>query len=91
MPIKRWNIREPDENIVEILAKKTGLSPVLLRILVSRGYRTQEAVEAFIHERHSLTDPFALTDMEKAVERIRRAMEAGERIAVYGDYDCDGI
>lgn len=91
MPIKRWNIREPDENIVETLAKKTGLSPVLLRILVSRGYRTQEAVEAFIHERHSLTDPFALTDMEKAVERIRRAMDAGERIAVYGDYDCDGI
>lgn len=91
LPIKRWNIREPDEKTVENLARETGLSPVLLRILVSRGHKTKEAVQSFLMERNSLTDPFALTDMEKAVARIHRAMEEGERIAVYGDYDCDGI
>lgn len=91
LPIKRWNIREPDENLVENLVRETGLSPVLLRILVSRGKSTKEAVEAFLRGQGRLTDPYALTDMERAVERIHRALADGERIAVYGDYDCDGI
>lgn len=91
MPMKRWNIRELDEKTIEKLLRETGLSPVLLRVLVSRGYETAEEVHAFLKEESALSDPFALAGMEAAVERIHRALQAGERIAVYGDYDCDGI
>ncbi len=91
LPVKRWNVRKPDEKTVQNLARELGLSQVLLRILVSRGYQEQEAVKALLNEQNQLTDPFRLTDMEKAVERIHKALENGERIVIYGDYDCDGI
>jgi single-stranded-DNA-specific exonuclease len=65
---------------------------VVTKILAARGYTPDEAA-AFLapsYDEH-LHDPFLLTDMEPAVERILEAAEAGERVAVYGDYDIDGI
>lgn len=91
MPIKRWNIREPDESLVASLARQTNLAPVAVRILVSRGYDSPQSALAFVNDRSALADPLSLADMDRAVTRIRRALEEGERIAVYGDYDCDGI
>lgn len=99
MAIKNWTIREPDEGTVLRLKNDTslkfsgneGVSTVMLKILISRGFDTAEKIRAFLTRQETLSDPLALRDMEKAVPRIRRALEDGERIAVYGDYDCDGI
>lgn len=89
--MKDWDIHEPDETLVKQLAQQTGLALLPLRILVSRGYRTKDEIETFLSGGRQLTDPMALRDMDKAVERVRQALGQEERIAVYGDYDCDGI
>ncbi|NQV88185.1 MAG: single-stranded-DNA-specific exonuclease RecJ [Parcubacteria group bacterium] len=75
---------------------KTGLQnyPELLKsLLMARGVDTEEKAEVFLnpdYENH-LHDPFLLKDMEKAVERILRAIDSGEKILIYSDYDADGI
>lgn len=89
MSIKRWIRPEPFE--ADGLAERTGLSPLLCRILAQRGFKTPEQIGELLRPDATLSDPYALADLDKAVERIRRALADGERIAVFGDYDCDGI
>ena len=91
MPIKRWTIRQADDEAARRAAKALGLPPLAVRILAGRGFDTQEAIRRFLTGDCALTDPMALRDMDRAVKRIRRAIAEGEKIAVYGDYDCDGI
>ena len=91
MPIKHWKIKSPEEALVTSLAQQAKLPVVMTRVLTSRGYDTPEKIQAFFSVEEKLSDPFALKDMEKAVQRIVRAVNEGEKIAVYGDYDCDGI
>lgn len=68
------------------------ISPVLHRLLIQRGISSAEEAHAFLNPgAHQLLDPFALSDMDRAVLRIRSAMDAGERICVWGDYDVDGV
>lgn len=69
-----------------------GLSPLLVRALRARGAVTPEQIEKFLHpSAEDFHDPFLLPDMDKAVQRIRTALERGERICIFGDYDVDGI
>ena len=63
----------------------------LCRVLASRGITTSAAAEAFLNCTQPLCDPLALHDMEKAASIVRRAVEDGKKILVFGDYDCDGI
>lgn len=89
---KRWTIDRPDEETVKLLMSALNLPSVHAKILVSRGFKDVETVKSFLHMNNdSLHDPFLLFDMEKSVERIRRAIEANEKITVYGDYDADGV
>ncbi len=69
------------------------LDPVTQQLLFSRGVKTKEAAEKFLNPNYDtdLHDPFLFTDMEKAVERVLRAMKENEHIVIYTDYDCDGI
>jgi len=68
------------------------MSRVLHQLLIQRGISSAEEAEAFLHPcAGQLQDPFLLSDMDLAAERIRRAMDAGERICVWGDYDVDGV
>ena len=61
-------------------------------LLWQRGHRTTEQVRAFLEPRlQSLGDPFSLTDLRRAAERIRQGIAAGERMVIFGDYDVDGI
>ncbi len=90
MPIKRWNRKYPDQALVSQLADELKLPPIAANVLVSRGYDTKEKIQAFLTD-DRLSDPMRLKDMDKAVERIHRAARDGEKVAVYGDYDCDGI
>lgn len=67
--------------------------PLVRALLKERGLNSEEEIENFLHPSYDtgLHDPFLLRDMEKAVERILKAIEREERIAVYSDFDCDGI
>ncbi len=87
----RWTIRDCDFEQVTALARATGLSDIAARVLVRRGLGDPAAAQAFLAAEPPGHDPMLLGDMAVAVERIRRAVAAGERICVHGDYDVDGI
>lgn len=67
------------------------LHPFLVQILYNRGITEPERVSAFLDTDSARVNPFALQGVNDAVTRIRRALRAGERIAVYGDFDADGV
>ena len=74
------------------IANKAGLGPEAARLLFSRGIKDEDSLSRFLAPSlDDLHDPYLLHDMDKAVNRIRRAIEQGEFILVYGDYDADGM
>ena len=74
------------------IAKKAGLGPEAARLLFSRGIKDEDSLTRFLAPSlDDLHDPYLLHDMDKAVNRIRRAIEQGKFILVYGDYDADGM
>lgn len=89
-----WNIRELNRNetvVRDRLARELSISPASASLLVRRGLYTPEAARNFIAPKlTALHNPFLMKDMEPAVERLVYAIEHGERILVYGDYDVDG-
>jgi single-stranded-DNA-specific exonuclease len=73
-------------------AESLGFPDFQARLLYNRGVRTRPQADAFLAADHRLTnDPFLLPDMRQAVDRLRRAVEAGETVAVFGDFDADGL
>lgn len=89
---KKWVIRKSaDESKVRELSSELGIDPVLAELLVQRGVNTFEEARAFFRPSlEKLHDPFLMKDMDKAVERVELALDGGEKILVYGDYDVDG-
>ena len=89
---KIWKLREvADSENVRQLSSELGVDPVLAELLVQRGIRTFEEARSFFRPSlDDLHDPFLMTDMDKAVERVHDAVTGGEKILVYGDYDVDG-
>ncbi len=89
---KKWTLQEtPETDVVRQLASELGVDPVLAELLVQRGVRTfQQARSFFRPSLEDLHDPFLMTDMDKAVERVHQAVVRKEKILVYGDYDVDG-
>lgn len=89
---KEWRLRasaDPD-NVAQLTAE-LGIDPVLSSLLINRGIHTFEEARAFFRPSlDSLHDPFLMKDMDKAVERLDRAISGREKILVYGDYDVDG-
>ena len=94
---KQWNLlfdeHDPEAaSAVAELSSELRITPTTAKLLYLRGYRTVAAAERFFHlEEADPHDPFLLKDIAPAVERIRLAVEGKERIAVYGDYDVDGV
>jgi len=88
----RWTLKpKPDSIPVNALAEKLGIGIPVAKLLVQRGINSfAEAKNFFRPDLKDLHDPFLMKDMEKAVERIERAIENEENIMVYGDYDVDG-
>lgn len=86
----KWRIGKPDAEKVDYFLKKTDLNRLVLEILSARGIDDEDSIVNFFTEQE-LEDPFAIKDMDKAVETIEKAVDAYELICVYGDYDCDGI
>ncbi len=93
MPIdKRWVVKPlGDRELVSNLATKLSISPILASLLVQRGIDSVEKAKNFFNPQLSeLHDPFLMKDMDRAIERIERAVADHEYIMVYGDYDVDG-
>ncbi len=90
----KWIINELNEDqkqSQEKIANELSISPVLAKLLVQRGVTTfDEAKQFFRPSLNALHDPFLMTDMQKAVERLNAAIGKNEKIMVYGDYDVDG-
>ncbi len=88
--MKRWIIRKPNENVSEVIRRETEVSKLCADVLASRGYEsTTDAIDNFFSE--EMFDPFLLIDMKETVDIINAAIDSGEKICIYGDYDCDGI
>lgn len=91
-PKARWKLSEADDQHIDTLTRKLGVSPLLAGLLAARGLTEAEEAERFLNAgMDHLHDPYLLDGMKTAVERIRDILERGEKIRIYGDYDADGI
>ncbi len=88
--MKRWEVREINTDAVEKTLHSTDLSKLTAEVMSARGYNNLEEIKAFFNG-VELSDPYLLPDMDKAVATINEAIENGETICIYGDYDCDGV
>lgn len=88
--MKHWIVCEPERKKTEALARRLGVSGVLAALLVARGYDEESARRFLNPSFEQLHDPSLMLGMQDAVARVLRAIDAGEKILVYGDYDVDG-
>ena len=93
MPLKtkRWQIAPRVSSLVQARFASRQLNPLIVQILYNRGITTPEQADAFLSPDALMGNPFQLRGMNESVERIRRAIRAGDAIAVYGDFDVDGV
>ena len=85
-----WNVSEPPSSAVNNLVSG-GYAPLAAMVLAARGLQTGAQADAYLDCNAPLLDPFLMTDMDLAAGRVGLAMARGEKIAVFGDYDVDGI
>ena len=85
-----WNVNEPDAAAVNALVG-SGYAPLAAMVLASRGICNSAQAHKYLDCNAPLLDPFLMTDMDKAAGRVGLAMARNEKIAVFGDYDVDGI
>lgn len=89
---KKWQIYENNEEKIKEIEEKHQLNKLLATILVNRNITEQEDIRLFLEPtRNDFHNPFLITDMKKAVERIIKAIQNQENVTIYGDYDVDGI
>ncbi len=88
---KRWEVRAADDRLARALAQQHDLPDIVARVMVGRGVGLAEA-EAYLNPslRSDLPDPSRFRDMDAAAQRLADAVQAGEAVAVFGDYDVDG-
>ena len=90
MLYRPWRIARPEKTQVASVAAHTGLAPLVCGVLCARGKTTPDKLDDLLGE-GKLSSPNLLLNMDKAVQRILAAVDSGERIAVFGDYDVDGV
>ncbi|MBQ7504181.1 MAG: single-stranded-DNA-specific exonuclease RecJ [Ruminococcus sp.] len=89
--MKQWSVEKLNKDNAKYLGEQYGLSPIVSALLDIRGITSEHDVQNFLYENSSIDNPFELKDMDRAVERILTAVENGEKICVYGDFDADGV
>ncbi|HCY7149904.1 TPA: single-stranded-DNA-specific exonuclease RecJ [Staphylococcus aureus] len=90
-PKYKWKLTKPAEYISDELTSKLKLTPIVKKILESKSIIDEQAIESIISDTDVNHDALQLSDMTKAIERIKRAIANDEKILVYGDYDADGV
>lgn len=93
---KKWILKctdgDEEKSAIYDIARELGINPIIAKLLYSRGYTDSLRAKKFIYmETETLCDPFSMKDMREGIERLHRAVKNGEKIAVYGDYDVDGV
>ena len=91
MSMKKWVIGKPDFERAKMLAEECDTDPFIALISCGRGINDESALEQFISDECCLCDPRELADITVAADIINAALENGDKIAVFGDYDCDGV
>jgi len=88
---KRWQARSHDDRLAQALAQRAGVSELVGRVMAGRGVSPAEA-DSFLNPslRNDLPDPAGFLDMDRAAERLVEAVQAGESVAIFADYDVDG-
>lgn len=89
--LKKWLVSPLNKERAAQIAEEYGLPFFLAMLLEIRGAHRRDQIEELLGERSELSDPFLIADMAVAAERIRRALDDFEKIAIYGDYDADGV
>lgn len=88
----RWKEKHYNEEIVSQLASKLQLTPLVTSLFLNRGLDTEEKIMDFLNtEKQEFHDPFLLEGMDRTVERVQQAIQNGEQILIFGDYDADGV
>ncbi|HCT7689156.1 TPA: single-stranded-DNA-specific exonuclease RecJ [Staphylococcus aureus] len=90
-PKYKWKLIKPTEYISDELTSKLKLTPIVKKILESKSIIDEQAIESIISDTDINHDALQLSDMTKAIDRIKRAIANDEKILVYGDYDADGV
>ena len=89
--MKKWTVKKCDKELKNAISERYSLPSVLSTLLVIRGIIEEDRIKNFLFSEELTLDPYSVKDMDKAVERIRDAVEDGEKICIYGDFDVDGI
>lgn len=89
--MKKWSVAKLNKESAEAISQKYSLPMLVSMILSIRGIETQEQIEDFLYRDEIVASPFEIKDMDKAVDRIKYAVENFERICIYGDFDADGV
>lgn len=88
----RWSIAPSQPALVALLARELAVTPLLAQCLLNRGISEPEPARRFLQPRlKNLADPFLIPNMDKAVDRLLRALAASESLVIFGDYDVDGV
>lgn len=91
MIYRKWQIPSPMPQQAKLLTQQLGIAPLLAQVLAARGCTRPEDAALLLGEGELLSDPMRMRDMDLLVERVHRAVDQGEKIVIYGDYDVDGI
>lgn len=90
-PKYKWQLIQPTEYISDALVSKFKLTPIVKKILESKGITDENHINQVMNHETVDHDAWSLSDMSKAIERIKHAINHDEKILVYGDYDADGV
>ncbi len=89
---REWQLREVDEALALKISQECDVSFLTAKLLLNRGLQDKKEIQSFLNkDSKPLYDPFLLKDMDKAVARIKLAVELQQRVCIYGDYDVDGV
>lgn len=87
----KWDLQQNTNQISDEIASEMKLTPIVRKILESKNITDKQDIEALLKKSTIKHDPYTMSDMKKAIERINKAIDNHERILIYGDYDADGV
>ncbi len=91
MGFKKWEICETDKTLAKQLAEECDIEPFLALIASARGYTDPAELEQFFSDEPCFSDVYSMADIMHAADIVNLSIENGKKIAIYGDYDCDGV